>query len=668
MNCNRDCISCPFASGSVPERGCITIAAVGSAFTCPGIDLNVQDSVSMLHKGYRLRFINLCGNDVHIGRRILASNPDIVLDSIDSTDLENSLRLTTRLIDMDSSVVMAFTSYDKLLATGHSLDHQTLAELFGFRGAVLDESSAESFSRLLSLIVEAYEVRGTQTKHVHVPYGKDVDEAIDAITKEISESPQLVSYHDRYLAVRLLEDPQYIYPNIESVDNSVAIEAVARKMSIALERELGEAPSQLIREARLGFIHGALQETLVHSSDNSDHTLLQKIDSLLTNRWLGFPLLILILLAVFEATFTLGAFPQSWIENGIAMLGDWLSGIMKPGWFSSLLVDGVVQGVGAVLAFLPNIIILFFFLSLLEDTGYMARAAFLMDKVMHRIGLHGRSFIPMLIGFGCNVPAIMAAKSIEDRKDRTLTMLMIPFMSCSARLPVYLLFVSAFFARRKALVMIGLYATGIVLSILFAFIMKHTKYFSKPQDDYVSELPAFRRPTWRNTGLHIWERVSDYLQKITTVILAASVVIWALEYFPAGRTNGGEFKEESYLAAVGRGMEPVMAPLGFDWKMNVCLLTGLPAKEAIVSTMGILYHTDGDDASLVAAMQKDGGVTPAVALAFMLFVLLYFPCIATVATLRREIGGGWAAFTVIHSLLLAWLVAFLVFRLVSLLL
>jgi len=360
----------------------------------------------------------------------------------------------------------------------------------------------------------------------------------------------------------------------------------------------------------------------------------------------------------------------------VESLGGWLKSLMAPGWLSSMIVDGVVQGVGAVLAFLPNIIILFFFLSILEDSGYLARAAFVMDKIMHRIGLHGKSFIPMLIGFGCNVPAIMAARNISNKKDRTLTMLMIPYMSCSARLPVYMLFVSAFFAKYKALVMISIYLAGILLSILFAFIMKRTKYFRRKQDDYVSELPAFREPTWRNIGRHIWERAYDYLQKISTVILAASVVIWALEYFPVERTDGGKYKEQSYLCDIGRWMSPVMEPLGFDWKMNVCILTGLPAKEAIVSTMGILYHASDEDGSLEEIMRnetyKEGPhigekvFTPGISIGFMLFVLLYFPCLATVATLKREIGIRWAAFTMVHSLIVAWVVAFIV-RLVSLL-
>ena len=385
-----------------------------------------------------------------------------------------------------------------------------------------------------------------------------------------------------------------------------------------------------------------------------------RIDKVLTNRWLGLPILLVILVVIFEATFTIGAYPQRWIENCVDSLASFVAGRMNPGWFSSLLTDGIIEGCGAVLSFLPNIIILFFFLSLLEDSGYMARAAFLMDRLMHAIGLHGNSFIPMLVGFGCNVPAIMAAKEISDRKDRTLTMLMIPFMSCSARLPVYLLFAAAFFPEHKALVMIAMYVAGVVLSILFAFIMKHTRWFRKTKDDDVFFLPPFRLPEVKPFLHHIWDRTKDYLQKITTVILAASVIIWALEYFPLDNGKPAE-QDSSLLAMIGKGMEPVMAPLGFDWKMNVCILTGLPAKEAIVSTMGILYHTE-DEASLVDAMNESGVFSPAVALAFMLFVLLYFPCIATVKTLRKEIGWKWAAFTVVHSLLLAWLVAFVTFR------
>lgn len=402
------------------------------------------------------------------------------------------------------------------------------------------------------------------------------------------------------------------------------------------------------------YVHGVLTQTLTHAKDDQNQTRLEKIDKVLTNPWLGFPIMMAALYFVFWCTFTLGAYPQGWIEQGVGAAAEWLSGLMPHTWWSGLLIDGVLQGVGAVLAFLPNIIILFFFISLMEDSGYMAREAFIMDTIMHRVGLHGRSFVPMLMGFGCNVPAIMAARDIQNPKDRVLTMLMVPFMSCSARLPVYMLFVDTFFADHKALVMISLYAIGICLSVLFAFVMKKTPWFRQDDDDSVNELPEFRLPKARVTAVHIWERVADYLQKICTVILWASIIIWALEYFPSQDLND---LENSYLASIGKAVSPILEPLGFDWKMSVCLLTGLPAKEAIVSTLAILY--DGDIAT--------AGFTPLTAFSFLLFVLLYFPCIATIATLRREAGKVWAWFTVFHSLALAWLVSFLVYQIGSLL-
>ena len=401
------------------------------------------------------------------------------------------------------------------------------------------------------------------------------------------------------------------------------------------------------------YVHGVLTQTLTHAKNDKHQTRLEKIDKVLTNPWLGFPIMMVLLYFVFWCTFTLGAYPQDWIAGGIDWLSDSLRGLMAESWWSSLLIDGVLQGVGAVLAFLPNIIILFFFISLMEDSGYMAREAYIMDHIMHKVGLHGRSFVPMLMGFGCNVPAIMAARDIQNPKDRVLTMLMVPFMSCSARLPVYMLFVDTFFSNHKALVMISLYAIGICLSVLFAIVMKRTKWFKQDNDDTVNELPEFRLPKVRRTAAHIWERVADYLQKICTVILWASIIIWALEYFPTHDLND---LENSYLASVGKFVSPLLEPLGFDWKMSVCLLTGLPAKEAIVSTLAILYGGDISGA----------GFTPLTAFGFLLFVLLYFPCVATIATLKREAGRQWAWFTVFHSLALAWLVSFLVYQIGSL--
>lgn len=396
-------------------------------------------------------------------------------------------------------------------------------------------------------------------------------------------------------------------------------------------------------DAYHGYIRGVLAQTLTHPRHDI-HTLLDRIDRILINKWTGFPILALILFIVFECTFTLGEPILAWMKVGVDALYDWISGVLPEGWLCSLLADGIVQGVGSLLTALPNIIILFFFLSMMEDTGYMARVAYLMDGIMHRLGLHGRSFIPMLMGFDCNVPAIIAARDIKDPKDRALTMLMVPFMSCSARLPVYIVFIGAFFPSHKALVLMSLYLMGIGVSFLFALVMKRTRWFCKPDDDMVNELPAFRMPSVRSMGRHIWYRVQDFLQKISTVVLCASVIIWALEYFPAGDLDHLEL---SWLASIGQFIEPVMRPLGFDWEMSICLLTGLPAKEAIASTFAILYNGDLTTAAF----------TPVSAYAFLLFVLLYFPCVATISTIRRELNWKWAVFTVIHSMLLAWLVA-----------
>ena len=456
---------------------------------------------------------------------------------------------------------------------------------------------------------------------------------------DIPKLEQLIGVPTCRVSVR----KNYGLPNCLQLLQEVAARPVSQAHPIYHLRD------QADEDTYRAYVHGVLTETLTHAKNDKHQTRLERIDKVLTNPWLGFPIMMAILYFVFWCTFTLGAYPQAWIEEGIGLAGEWLSGLVAPSWWSSLLIDGVLAGVGAVLAFLPNIIILFFFISLMEDSGYMAREAYIMDTIMHRVGLHGRSFIPMLMGFGCNVPAIMAARDIQNSKDRVLTMLMVPFMSCSARLPVYMLFVDTFFEKNKALVMISLYAIGICLSVLFAIIMKRTRWFKQEADDTVNELPEFRRPKARNTAAHVWERVADYLQKICTVILWASIIIWALEYFPSQDLSD---LEHSYLATIGQFVSPALAPLGMDWKMSVCLLTGLPAKEAIVSTLAILY---GGDISAA-------GFTPLTAFSFMLFVLLYFPCVATIATLRREAGKGWAWFTVFHSLALAWLVSFLVYQ------
>ncbi|MCR4664995.1 MAG: ferrous iron transport protein B [Paludibacteraceae bacterium] len=400
------------------------------------------------------------------------------------------------------------------------------------------------------------------------------------------------------------------------------------------------------KDAYRAYVHGVLEEVLQHPKEDQS-TWQERANHLLTRPLTGFPVLVLILCFVFWATFAIGGPIQDWLQTGVDWLHDCLTDTLSIGWLRSLLADGIVQGVGSLLTALPNIIILFFFLSLMEDTGYMSRVAYLMDGVMHSVGLHGRSFIPMLMGFDCNVPAIIAARDIQSPQDRMLTMLMIPFMSCSARLPVYILFISIFFPRHQALVLGSLYLMGISLSFLFAFIMRRTRWFNQPSDIIINELPAFHLPTAKSIGRHIWFRVSDFLKKISTVVLVASVIIWVLQYFPSQDLSQ---IENSWLAAIGKAMEPVMRPLGFDWKLSVCLLTGLPAKEAIAATFAILYNGDLTQAAL----------PPVSAYAFMVFVLLYFPCVATITTLRREINWKWSTFTVINSLAVAWLMSFIV--------
>ena len=591
------------------ERKPIKIAVVGSSGS--GKSTFCQQAMQASQESLQMEW-----TEVPDPEEIVRQHPDVVVQVVDCTDLDESLVLTPQLIDMHLKLVLALNRYDELLATDHSIDYEHFGRLMGVQAFPVNACDAASVQKVVEGVVAAYEEREHTSRHVHVGYGSDIEEAIDNLVDEVAKIPNVSDiYSKRYLAIRLLERPEVTLAMLHEAPNYMALAYAAEGNRRKIERSLHQSPATLIHEARHGFIRGALNETLHHS----DHTHLERLDAILTNRWLGLPLLIVILYLVFQCTFTLGAYPQDWIQQGVDWLSNLLHNIMPDAWYTSLLADGVVQGVGAVLSFLPNIIILFFFISIMEDTGYMARVAFLMDKLMHKVGLHGKSFVPMLVGFGCNVPAIMAARNIDNKKDRTLTMLMIPFMSCGARLPVYLLFVGAFFPNHKAFVMMSLYLLGVLLSILFALLMKRTKYFRQDDEDYVSELPAFHRPVWRNTWLHIWERCEDYLKKISTVILWASIIIWALYYFPRNEELTQPYqakieqlqqvdadsyvaaedmlkvsamidslafekdvvqKEHSALAAIGQWMEPVMRPLGFDWRMNVCILTGLPAKEA----------------------------------------------------------------------------------------
>lgn len=681
----------------------IRVAVVG--VSCSGKSLfceKISQYVSDHFHGRDISFFELENPE-----DLMCQKCDVVVQMVDCCDLEESLVVTPQLIDMHKKLVLCLTCLDKLEASGHRLDYAHMADLMGVGVAAVDCHTGVGMDKILGEVVGAADHVSKSVRHVHVDYGVDVESAIEEISAELKRFPHLLKgVSKRYLSIRLLEMPETVLGKFNNLPNYLSLAYLAEKNRRSLSDEMKSSPKDIIHVARHGFISGALKVVLKHvDDDKSEHSFQHRVDAILTHKFFGFVILVAVLYAVFQSTFFLGSYPQDWIQSGVDALCGLLLSSMNPGWFSSLLVDGVVQGVGAVLAFLPNIVILFFFISLMEDSGYMSRVAFLMDKIMHKVGLHGKSFVPMLMGFGCNVPAIMAARSITNAKDRALTMLMIPFMSCSARLPVYMLFVSAFFENHQSLVMISLYLVGIFISIIFAMVMKRTSYFKSVDEDYVSELPQFRRPTLKNTGTHIWERCADYLNKIATVILWASIVIWALYYFPRNESMTKPFqeqvvsleyqlkdsnlsvdqcdkiqcdidsltflmdavqKENSALALIGKWMSPLMRPLGFDWRLNVCILTGLPAKEAIVSTMGILYHQSSEDA-LCESLKADSDFTKVKAYSFLLFVLLYFPCIATIATLWREIGWKWAVFTVVNSMAVAWLVSFGFYQLFSLL-
>lgn len=671
------------------------------------------------HNGYTINMIDLPGTysiteyspeELYVRQYITEENPDIVLNVVDASNLERNMYLTTQLIDMHVRIVMALNMYDEFEKSGSKLDYHYLGAMLGFKIVPTTAFKGVGIADVLDSIIDTYEDKADTHKHVHINYGTDIENEIARIKKEITVNQDIVAkYSPRYLSLKLLEDDKTTLQIFENTVNYDDIKIVAERSRKHLREVHKEEPSEVITNAKYGFVRGALKETLQQPTEGKK-SLSQRIDNILTNRWLGFPILFLFLYIMFQSTFSLGAIPQGWIEGGVATLSSWLLSVLPSGIVSDLVVGGIIEGVGSVLVFLPNILILFLFISIMEDTGYMARAAFIMDKLMHKIGLHGKSFIPLLIGFGCSVPAIMATRILENKKNRIMTMLIIPLMSCSARLPVYLLLVSAFFQKNQALILLGLYLIGILLAILVAFVMKKT-VFKNDSEQFVLELPPYRMPSLRNLGIHIWERTAEYLKKISSVILIASVVIWALGYFPRSSSQTEAVsdmiamveadetlspteqaeqiaalelhrsmlqKENSYIGKIGKTIEPIMQPLGFDWKMSVSLLTGFAAKEIVVSSLGILYKVDDAEniTSLTKALQNEVYATgpragqhvftPLVAMAFMLFVLLYVPCTATIITCRKEFGRKWAWVMSVYTLVLAWLVSFAVFQIGSL--
>lgn len=638
------------------------------------------------HKGYTINLIDLPGTysiteytpeEIYVREYITRHHPDLVLNVVDASCLERNLFLTTQLIDMNIRVVMALNMYDELTGEGAQLNYSYLGHLLGIPIVPTTASRGIGISEVLDKIIEVYEGQARESRHVHINYGREIEEAISRIKAEVAPNKDITDeFAPRYVAIKLLENDRIMKDQLAVVPNYEQIFQVARKEIQCLEKSYKEDTRTIITNAKYGFIRGALKETF-QSGEKVKRQLTTAIDTLLTHQWLGFPFLIFFMWVMFQATFSLGSYPMDWIEMGVGSLGDWVARILPEGPLNDLLVNGVIAGVGGVIVFLPNILILFFFISLMEDTGYMARAAFIMDRMMHKIGLHGKSFIPLLIGFGCNVPAIMATRTLESRRDRIMTMLITPFMSCSARLPVYILMVSAFFPVNQGLVLLSVYLIGILIAIVTSLLLKKT-FFSKSSDPFVMELPPYRMPTLRNTTLHMWGKAGQYLKKMGTIILFASVLIWALGYFPV-RQDAQEDPsiqlEQSYIGRIGKFIEPAIEPLGFDWKMGVSIVTGLAAKEIVVSSMGILYHVpdaEENTQNLIENLQQQENskgekvFTPLVAYAFMLFILIYFPCMAAIAAIRKEAGAKWAWFTVFYTTGLAWVVAFCVYQVGSL--
>ena len=684
--------------------------------------VTVESKTASLSKhGYRFDIVDLPGTysiteytpeELYVRNHIVEKMPDIVVNIIDASNLERNLYLTTQLIDMNIKVVIALNMFDELEKQDVHFDYEAFGKMIGIPVVPTVASKGKGINELFQKIIDVYEDNDPGVRHIHIHYGEMIETGIKEIQEHVRKNSVITDqFSSRYIAIKLIEKDSATLELLRPMPNFSDIEKTVQKVVKQLEEEFAEPTETIITDAKYGFIDGALRETM--KKKKKTHGKVRHLDDILTHRFWGFPIFMFFIFLMFQATFVLGSYPMNWIESGVSLLSEWFRNVMPETAFRDLLVDGIIGGVGGVIIFLPNILILFFFISLMEDSGYMARTAFIMDKLMHLIGLHGKSFIPLIMGFGCNVPAIMATRTLENKSDRLLTMMIIPFMSCSARLPVYILLISAFFPSHQGLILFSIYLIGVLLSIIVAFFMKKVA-FSKKEVPFVMELPPYRIPTLKNTGLHMWFKARQYLKKMGTVILVASVIIWALGYFPKNINfsqnydqmiaqvsqdsllyetsksekikvieiqKESERQEKSYIGQIGHLMEPVIAPLGFDWKMGVSIFTGLAAKEIVVSTMGVLYHADleadENSTSLIKGLQtqvhQSGELkgqkvfTPLVAFGFILFILIYFPCIAVITAVRKESNRKWALILTTYTTVLAWIVSFLVYQIGSLL-
>ena len=659
--------------------------------------------------GYRFLLIDLPGTysisayspeELYVRRNLVEDMPDVVINVVDSSNLQRNLYLTTQLIDMNLRVVMALNMYDELQERGDKLDIKQLGYLLGMPVVPTVSRIGEGVEHLFDTVIQIYEKSDPHlARHIHINHGAELEQSIDRLKHLIWKTPAIqYTYSTRYLAIKYLENDKEIEKVVESLPNRDEIIAARYEENQRIRGILGSGIESSMVDAKYAFVQGALAETYEpNKGSRRTNTFTDKIDAIVTNRWAAFPIFFFLLYVVFQGTFSIGEYPMGWIEWLVDKLGAFVGSMMSDGWARDLVIDGVIGGVGSVLVFLPNILLLYMFISLLEDSGYMARAAFIMDRLMHKIGLHGKSFIPMIMGFGCNVPAVMATRTIESPKSRLITMLIIPLMSCAGRMPVYILIAGAFFPRHAGLVLLGLYALGIVLAIVAARVM--SRFFKDDDLPFVMELPPYRVPTAKSVVRHTWEKGKQYLQKMSGVILIFSVVIWFLGYFPNHDAYDSvkSQQEHSFIGYIGKAMEPVLEPLGFDWRMGVGIVAGVGAKELVVSTLGVMYAPEEPLAAAVPsnegagmAITADNGVavtaeniesagetrlqkallrsvTPASALAYMVFILLYFPCIATFVAIKKESGGWkWAIITAVYTIALAWVAAFATYHLAML--
>ena len=667
-------------------------------------------------QGYHFRIVDLPGTyslsaytpeELYVRKHIIEETPDVIINVVDSSNLERNFYLTTQLIDMNVRMVIALNMYDELESSGNKLDYIKLSQLIGVPMIPTVCRRGEGIDQLFHVIIGIYEggdflsqkgeirseiledlrdwhktyvpdhefgshkeeedarPRGYM-RHIHINHGPELERSIEEVKKAISQNEDIRhKYSTRFLSIKLLENDKEIENFISTLPNGKEIIAIRNKETLRIRKVMNEDSEQAITDAKYGFITGALKETFTDNHLEKEQTT-RVIDSIVTHRIWGYPIFFLFLYIMFEGTFVLGDYPMQGIEWLVDQLGNLIRNNMAEGPLKDLLIDGIIGGVGGVIVFLPNILILYFFISILEDSGYMARAAFIMDKIMHRMGLHGKSFIPLIMGFGCNVPAIMATRTIEDRKSRLITMLVNPLMSCSARLPIYLVMIGAFFPNCASFMLLCIYTAGILLAVIMARIF--SKFLVKGEDSpFVMELPPYRMPTSKSIMRHTWEKGAQYLKKMGGIIMIASIIIWFLGYYPRHDTHESvaEQQENSYIGQIGKAIEPVIKPLGFDWKLGIGLISGVGAKELVVSTLGVLYTNEGDVENVNLSNRIP--ITPLVALAYMLFVLIYFPCIATFAAIKQESGSWkWAIFTAGYTTGLAWLVAFTVFQIGSL--